>query len=66
MAAFQPPVTVFWQYTTPRVLTAEWIDGVPFHNIPELQRQGFSVPNVMSIVVSLFAYQIFRTGFVHW
>tara|TARA_R110002050_G_scaffold126538_1_gene247292 strand:+ start:2790 stop:3248 length:459 start_codon:yes stop_codon:yes gene_type:complete len=53
------------EYTSSRVLTLEWIDGVKITNKEELQKQNYSIPNVVDTFVHAFGYQIFQTGFVH-
>ncbi|TPX62784.1 hypothetical protein SpCBS45565_g06924 [Spizellomyces sp. 'palustris'] len=56
---------VHWDLTSKRIMTAEWIDGVRFTDIEEMDRRGWSRKEVMSAIVDVFADQIFRTGFVH-
>ncbi|KAH6571722.1 hypothetical protein BASA61_004584 [Batrachochytrium salamandrivorans] len=56
---------VYWDLTSRRILTCEWIDGVGFNNVGEMTRQGFSLHDAMAALVDVFADQIFRVGFVH-
>jgi aarF domain-containing kinase len=56
---------VDWDLTTKVVLTQEWIEGISFVKFEELEKKNYNLTNLMTIVVSLFADQIFRTGFVH-
>ncbi|CAG8769499.1 825_t:CDS:2, partial [Acaulospora morrowiae] len=62
---------VFWENTSKRVLTTEWIDGVKVNDQKGLQRSlfvriyGFQLNDVMQTVVNAFASQIFSSGFVH-
>ncbi|KAI8905149.1 ABC1 family-domain-containing protein [Gorgonomyces haynaldii] len=56
---------VHWDLTTRRVMTAEWIEGTPLVNVEDLKVQGHNLHTVMTLVVKVFADQIFRTGFVH-
>jgi aarF domain-containing kinase len=56
---------VFKEFTTSRILTAEWIDGMKITDRDKLERAGYSVQHIMSKVVSFFSYQIFQTGFLH-
>ncbi|PKK75131.1 ABC1-domain-containing protein [Rhizophagus irregularis] len=53
---------VFWDYTSSRVLTCEWIDGVRVTDKEGLARQ---LHDVMKTTIDIFASQIFVTGFVH-
>ena len=56
---------VYWDQTTERIMTSEWIDGLPLTDPKTLTEAGFSLQDVMETVVSIFAYQIFQSGFVH-
>ncbi|CAG8765902.1 4172_t:CDS:2, partial [Dentiscutata heterogama] len=56
---------VFWDQTSKRVLTAEWIDGIKITDREGLQRYGFTFNDVMKTVIDIFAFQIFVSGFVH-
>ncbi|KAJ3283515.1 hypothetical protein HK104_010342 [Borealophlyctis nickersoniae] len=56
---------VFWDLTTRRVLSAEWIDGVRLNDLEGLDKKGWSRKEIMTTVVNVFADQIFREGFVH-
>lgn len=56
---------VYWEQTSPRVLTAEWIDGTSLTDPGLLESRGFSLTHIMSKIVDLFAHQIFVSGFVH-
>ena len=53
---------VYWDKTTSRVLTCEWVDGF---NLAQVASLNYSVPKVVALTVDLFAYQIFHSGFVH-
>ncbi|CAJ0922603.1 13948_t:CDS:10 [Entrophospora sp. SA101] len=56
--------TVFWDYTSKRILTAEWINGVKVTDIKGLESYGFSLKDVMKTVIDVFSFQIFQR-FVH-
>ncbi|KAI8915316.1 ABC1 family-domain-containing protein [Powellomyces hirtus] len=56
---------VNWKYTSKRVMTAEWIEGIRFTNPELLEGKGWSKKEVMRTVVDVFADQIFRSGFIH-
>jgi aarF domain-containing kinase len=56
---------VYWALTTPRVLVAEWIDGVQLGDVEQVKKMGFTLKDIMTVVVNMFSDQIFRSGFVH-
>ncbi|KAJ3019087.1 hypothetical protein HKX48_002393 [Thoreauomyces humboldtii] len=56
---------VYWAFTSTRVMTAEWIEGVRMTSPERLADNGWSKKEVMRTIVDVFADQIFRTGFIH-
>ncbi|KAI3649752.1 hypothetical protein MP228_005384 [Amoeboaphelidium protococcarum] len=56
---------VFWDYTTSRVMTTEWIDGLTLVEPDELRENGYNLAEIMRIFVEMFSHQIFSAGFVH-
>ncbi|KAJ3320252.1 hypothetical protein HDV06_005396 [Boothiomyces sp. JEL0866] len=56
---------VYHDYSSKRVMTAEWIDGVSLAKKQDLVDNNISPAFVMDTVVKVFADQIFRVGFVH-
>ncbi|XP_055837635.1 uncharacterized aarF domain-containing protein kinase 5 [Episyrphus balteatus] len=56
---------VYWNHTKERVLTLEWIDGVKITNINDLKKQKLNLPEIDFKLFTIFAEQIFNTGFVH-
>ncbi|KAI8924424.1 ABC1 family-domain-containing protein [Entophlyctis helioformis] len=56
---------VYWDLTTKRVMTCEWIDGVRLTDLDALRKENMSAEAAMSAVVDVFSDQIFRKGFVH-
>jgi aarF domain-containing kinase len=56
---------VRWPYSSKRILTTEWIDGVKLNNAPALKQFGFNQEKVIQTTVELFADQIFLSGLVH-
>jgi aarF domain-containing kinase len=56
---------VYWDKSSERVLTAEWIDGTPLSQHEKVIDQGYNLKSIMKVMVDLFAFQIFVTGFVH-
>jgi ubiquinone biosynthesis protein len=54
---------VYWDYTTPRVLTEEFIDGIKFSNISEIEARGWDRQKISSIATEAFLTQIMIHGF---
>jgi predicted unusual protein kinase regulating ubiquinone biosynthesis (AarF/ABC1/UbiB family) len=49
---------VYDDYTTEKVLTMEWIDGVKITSTEDLQRWGFGKKQFQSMIIREFAYQV--------
>jgi ubiquinone biosynthesis protein len=61
---FRVPV-MDWNLTSRRVLTAEWVDGIPIHHVEQLKQQGHNPDIILGKAArSLFA-QVFVDGFFH-
>ncbi|XP_015907557.1 uncharacterized aarF domain-containing protein kinase 5 isoform X3 [Parasteatoda tepidariorum] len=56
---------VYWELSTKRILTAEFIDGVDIDDVKGIQKIGLNIVDVGQKMVRTFAEQIFHTGFVH-
>lgn len=57
---------VHWHVTTPRIMTADFIEGATKLNDKDgIQKMGFSVKEVMDPVVSAFSAMIFVWGHLH-
>ncbi|BFZ13058.1 hypothetical protein BsWGS_16096 [Bradybaena similaris] len=56
---------VYWDMTSKRVLTAEYIDGVKINNLEGIKNCGLSLKDVDQKLVKSFSDQIFLSGFVH-
>ena len=46
---------VYWDYTSPRVLTAEWIDGIRFSDAQKVKESGLSIKEIMTSIVGVFS-----------
>lgn len=56
---------VFWDLTSRRVLTTEWISGIPLHDVAAIRDGGFDTDDLLrKAALSLFA-QVFKDGFFH-
>ena len=56
---------VFDEFTSERVMTAEWIDGISLKELSVVENKGYSPSQVMTDIIDLFSSQIFASGFVH-
>ncbi|MGD0189250.1 MAG: 2-polyprenylphenol 6-hydroxylase [Rhizomicrobium sp.] len=62
--SFRVP-SIDWERTGARVLTSEWIDGVPIRNAAELEAAGHDPKVIATSVVRIFLTQALRDGFFH-
>jgi len=56
---------VHWDYTSPRVLTTDWVDGVKITNVEELEKRGFDRREVArngarAILKEVFEHRLFH------
>lgn len=56
---------VYWDYSTTRVLTAEYIEGVKISEVDKLEQQGYNLHLLAERLVKAIFYQIFLAGFFH-
>ena len=56
---------VDWERTARRVLTLEWIDGIPLTDRAALEAAGFSPRTLMERAARVLFTQVFRDGFFH-
>ena len=56
---------VDWRYSTERIMTTEWIDGVKITDVSKLAKMGISPKEAMTKLTTCLAEQLFLTGFVH-
>ena len=63
-AEFRVP-HVDWTRTSARVLTSEWIDGIPIRDAQALQKAGHDPRKVALLLVRSFLTQALRDGFFH-
>merc|ERR1711991_208883 len=55
---------IYWEYTTKKILTSEFVDGVRIDEINNL-KTNINVKNLTTIASEIFFYQTFRDGFFH-
>ena len=63
-AEFRVP-SVNWDLTAREVLTMEWIDGIPLHDIEQIVAQGHDRIALGRIVIQSFLRHALRDGFFH-
>lgn len=56
---------VYWNLSSKRVLTTEWIDGIKVTDVEGIKAQGLDLMDVGNKLITLMGEQIFHTGFVH-
>lgn len=56
---------VLWKYTTPRVLVMEFEEGFKATDVSAIEKAGLSKSEVSRLISSVFASQVFISGFVH-
>ncbi|HEX3032506.1 MAG TPA: AarF/ABC1/UbiB kinase family protein [Bacillota bacterium] len=56
---------VFWEYSTPRILTMEYVEGIKVNNLSELYQAGLDKSRVARNLVNSIFRQIFIYGLFH-
>ncbi|ORZ40306.1 ABC1 family-domain-containing protein [Catenaria anguillulae PL171] len=56
---------VFWDLTTERIMTMEFITGTRVTNVSELQLKGFDLGKLQRTLIDVFSDMIFVQGVVH-
>jgi ubiquinone biosynthesis protein len=54
---------VYWQYTTGKILTEEYIEGVRLNDIEEIKRRGWNLRQISRLGTETFLTQIVFHGF---
>ena len=57
--------TVFWDYSSPRVMVSEKISGIPIGDIPALKEAGVNMKTLAERGVEIFFSQVFDDCFFH-
>ncbi len=57
--------TIDWERTGRRVLTTEWISGIPVHDVDALVAAGHDLEAIVRKASESFFLQVFRDGFFH-
>jgi ubiquinone biosynthesis protein len=56
---------VFWEYSTKKILTMEFIDGIKLNEIEKLHQVGYETKGLGEKVVNALFHQILIDGFFH-
>ncbi len=56
---------VYWNYTSKKVLTLEYIDGVKSNSFEKLEKMGVDRKDVAITVLKAFMKQVYEDGFFH-
>ncbi|MBW4619414.1 MAG: AarF/ABC1/UbiB kinase family protein [Cyanosarcina radialis HA8281-LM2] len=56
---------IYWEYTSRRVLTMEWIVGTKLTNVQALREQGIDATHVINVGVQCSLRQLLEHGFFH-
>lgn len=56
---------IYWDYVAERVMTMEYVDGIPVANIDELNDNGIDLKELAERGVEIFFTQVFRDSFFH-
>jgi len=54
---------VFWSYTTRRVITLEYLEGIQLNRIAQLREAGYDLTSIAQLAVEAYLQQIFVDGF---
>jgi ubiquinone biosynthesis protein len=56
---------VFWEYSTKKVLTMEYVDGVKLNELDQLKQRGYNAKILAERLAKAIFNQIFNNGFFH-
>lgn len=56
---------VYWDYTTLRVLTLEYVEGIKINQFEKIQRAGIPLEEVSALLVESYMIQVFQHRFFH-
>jgi ubiquinone biosynthesis protein len=56
---------VYWEYTTKKILTMEYIEGIKLNEIEKLHQEGYDTKALGEKVVNAIFHQILIDGFFH-
>jgi len=56
---------VFWNLTTQRVITMDYLEGIQFNQVGRLREAGYNLGSVAEVAIEGYLKQIFVDGFFH-
>ncbi|TQD83385.1 hypothetical protein C1H46_031030 [Malus baccata] len=56
---------IFWDYTSKKVLTMEWVDGVKLNEQAAIERQGLKVLDLVNTGIQCSLRQLLEYGYFH-
>jgi ubiquinone biosynthesis protein len=56
---------VLWQFTTEKIMTLEWVDGISVGNKEALIKAGYNLEKICQDLATSFFYQAYQDGFFH-
>jgi len=56
---------IYWEWTTPKVLVMEYIEGIPIDDVSRMRHAGVDLPQLAQSLLHAFFEQVFRFGFFH-
>ncbi|KAG5053866.1 hypothetical protein JHK85_006376 [Glycine max] len=56
---------IFWDYTSAKVLTMEWVDGVKLNEQQAIERQGLKVLDLVNAGIQCSLRQLLEYGYFH-
>merc|ERR1740124_702290 len=56
---------IYEEYSTKKVLTMEFIEGIPLHELSAFQKQNMDVKNISHLIMDIFYCMIYEHGFIH-
>lgn len=56
---------VYWEYSTLKILTLQFVDGIKISNIKELEQKGFNKKDVAQLLISSYLTQFLIHRFFH-
>ncbi|KAJ4978124.1 hypothetical protein NE237_008904 [Protea cynaroides] len=65
LAEYVHAPSVYWNLSTSKLLTMEFIDGAQISDVKGIQKLGIQPTDVAKLVSQAFAEMMFRHGFVH-
>ncbi len=57
--------SVFWDLSSRRILTTEWVSGIPIGNVDKIRDSGANMESLACLIMQSFLQQALRDGFFH-